>query len=214
MKTYKYLFVLSAAAALLLSCTKQEEAYTPGDPDLANSYRVSFPAQTVTPYEISPEDPSASTVTIKATRVNTAGRITVPVVIEQVPFDSEFVFEHTDLVFEDGAATAEFQVSFPKAEVGKEYSCHIMIDDPQYASMYSEEDTPYFSFKFLKVLWEDLATGKLDSWWAEGEVPGVTLQHCVTFPERYRFVDPYEAGFDMVFTTTGEEKTDDNGDKF
>lgn len=211
MKQIKYIFALSAAVALLASCMQKEEPYVPGEPDLANSYRISFPEQVVTPYEVDPNDPAASTVTITATRKVTSGKITVPLVIEQVPFDEDFVFENTELVFEDGQETAQFKVTFTKAEVGKEYTCHVMVADPQYASMYSSEDTPFISFSFLKVAWETLATGTLDSWWAEGVIPGVTLQHCVTFPERYRFVDPYEDGWDLVFTTFGDEKKDKEG---
>ena len=214
MKKFTYLLAFCAAVALLFSCTKKEEPYVPGEPDLTDSYRISFPAQTITPYEVNPDDPAASTVTITATREVTSGRITVPLVIEQVPFDAEQVFEHTDLVFEDGAATAQFQVSFPKAEIGKEYSCHIMIDDPKYASLYSQDSTPYVSFKFIKLKWETKATGTLNSWYAEGAIPNVVLQHCETYPERYRFVDPYGEGFDLAFTTFGEEKTDEDGDKF
>lgn len=214
MKQIKYIIALSAAVALLASCMQKEEPYVPGEPDLANSYRISFPEQVVTPYEVDPNDPAASTVTITATRKVTSGKITVPLVIEQVPFDEDFVFENTELVFEDGQETAQFKVTFTKAEVGKEYTCHVMVADPQYASMYSSEDTPFISFSFLKVAWETLATGTLDSWYAEDQVPGVTFQHCLTFPERYRFIDPYDEGFDLLFTTYGEEKTDDDGDTY
>ncbi|MBQ1647442.1 MAG: hypothetical protein II047_03075 [Bacteroidales bacterium] len=211
MKQIKYIFALSAAVALLASCMQKAEPYVPGEPDQANSYRISFPEQTVTSYEVDPNDPAASTVTITATRKVTSGKITVPLVIEQVPFDKDFAFENTELVFEDGQETAQFKVTFTKAEVGKEYTCHIMVADPKYASLYSSEDTPFISFTFVKVAWETLATGTLDSWWAEGEIPGVTLQHCVTFPERYRFVDPYKDGWDLLFTTFGDEKTDKEG---
>lgn len=219
MKKIKYLVALSAAAALLFSCTEKELSYVAGKPDQADSYRVSFPAQKiVSSYEIDPSDASANTVTIKATRQNTQGKITVPLVIQQVPFDKDFVFENTDLVFEDGASTASFQVSFPNAEVGVEYSCHIMVEDPAYAWSYSPEDKPYVSFSFLKVQWETLATGTLQSYFAktyltgEANIPNVKLQHCVTFPERYRIADPYYgSGTHIVFTLFGKEKKSAKG---
>ena len=212
MKKFKYIVALSAAAALLFSCTEKELSYIAGKPDQADSYRVSFPAQKiVASYEIDPTDVAASTVTVRATRQNTQGKITVPLVILQVPFDKDFVFENTDLVFEDGASTASFQVSFPNAEVGVEYTCHIMVEDPAYAWMYSPEDKPFVSFTFLKVQWETLATGSLNSWWMEGVVPNITFQHCITYPERYRFVDPYGFGQDLVFTKFGKEQTSTSG---
>ena len=215
MKKYSYIFALCVSATLLFSCTKKEEAYIPGEPDQSSGYQVSFPEQKIVPsYEIDPSDPTASTVTITATRKNTTDAITVPIVIEQVPFDAPQVFQATDLVFEAGQETATFQVSFPDAEVGVEYTCHIMIDDPKYASMYASDSKPFASFTFLKVKWETIATGTLNSWWMGGLVPDVTLQHCETFPERYRFVDPFGYGVDLLFTTYGEEKEDDTGDKY
>lgn len=214
MKKYNYIFALCAAASLLFSCT-EKEIYIPGEPDLKDGYQVSFPQQTIVPsYEIDPTDPAANTVTVKATRKNTAGAITVPIVIEQVPSDAPQVFEATNLVFEAGQETATFQVSFPDAEIGVEYTCHIMIDDPQYASMYALDSKPYVSFSFLKVKWETLATGSLDSWFMEDVLPGVTLQHCETFPERYRFLDPYGVGVNLVFTLFGDEKQDQDGNRY
>ena len=217
MKKFKYIVALSAAAALLFSCTEKELSYVAGKPDQADSYRVSFPAQKiVASYEIDPKDASATTVTVKATRQKTEGKITVPLVIQQVPFDKDFVFQNTDLVFEDGASTATFQVSFPNAEVGVEYFCHIMVEDPAYAWNYSPEDKPYVSFSFLKVEWETVATGSYSSFFGnkilkKKDYTNVALEHCVTFPERYRIVDPFGKGFSIPFTVYGKEKKSASG---
>ena len=215
MKKINYILALLAVGALAFACTEKEEVYTPGEDDVEGCYRVSFPQQTVlTAYELDPEDETAATVTIKAKRQVTSGKITVPITIEQVPFDSAFVFTHTDLVFEDGAADATFEVSFPKAAVGVEYICHVMVTDPQYVSMYSA-DTTYISFKFLKVSWETLATGTFSESIAFGAtVPDVKLQHCVTFPERYRLVDPLGFGQDITFTSVGEKQEDKDGEYY
>lgn len=210
MKTFNYIFAILAAGALLASCGEKEDAYVWGEEENANCYGITFPDQTVCDYELDPEDPAASVVTINAHRAVTTGDITVPVTIRQWPYDDEYVFAHTDLKFADGESDASFQVSFTNAEIGKEYECHITIEDPQYASLYKKE-VNFISFKFMKVSWETLAVGTLDSWWAEEEIPDVTLQHCLTFPDRYRLVDPYGYGSDVVFTTTGEAKTDKDG---
>ena len=214
MKKFTYIFAILVAGMFVNSCLDEKvEPYTPAVPDVDGCYRVSFPEQTVCAYELDPTDETASTVTIKAKRKVTTGKITVPITITQVPFDKDFVFTNTELVFEDGDDETTFQVSFPTAETGVDYACHITIEDPQYASAFAK-DTTYFSFNFIKVKWETKAVGVIDSWWAEDIVPDVTLQHCETFPERYRFVDPYGYGKDLLFTTVGEEQEDKDGDKF
>lgn len=221
MKKLNYIAIsaISALAIFAVSCdiypsSSETPYYEAGAYDDPSCYRVSFPEQDVTPYEVDPADASATTVTIYAQRRYPTGKITVPLTITQDPFDAEFVFENTDLVFEDGQSEASFQVSFPKAEVGKEYVCHVMVTDPQFASMY-KNDVTFISFKFMKVSWETVATGVLNSWWEDGSnIPGVVFQHCVTYPERYRFLDPYGYGNDMLITSDNKELKDSNGDTY
>lgn len=218
MKTFNYIFAILAAGALLASCGEKEDAYVWGEEENANCYGVTFPDQTVCDYELDPEDPAASVVTVKAHRAVTTGDITVPIVIRQVPFDDEYVFAHTDLKFADGESDATFQVSFTNAEVGKEYECHITIEDPEYGSLYKKE-VNFISFSFMKVKWTTLATGTLNSAFfgalaSVPKLPGVVLQHCETFPEKYRLVDPFHSGVDFVFNTIGDEKVDGDGDKY
>lgn len=204
MKKIYNILAIAAAGVMLFACTEKEDTYTPGVAEDTNCTRISFPKQTVCDYELDPEDASANTVRIEAIRKGdvTEG-VTVPLVVTQLPADSAFVFTHTDLVFEAGKDTASFTVSFPEAQIGVEYTCHVMVADPKFGSVYTR-DTTYFSFSFLKVKWTTIAKGTYYSG-RYGAIPDIPLQACETFPGRYRFTTDLFAE-PLVFSVYGKEK--------
>ena len=117
---------------LLLSCTQKEIA-TVGNPDAENCYGVFFPSQSGTgDIQIDPDDPRY--FTFKASRKKTDDAITVPVRIQS---ETAEIFTVSELYFEEDASTAEIQVYFPSAQMGKTYNCTLIIDDPLYASTYA-----------------------------------------------------------------------------
>lgn len=208
MKKIYNILAIAAAGAMLFACTEKEDVYTPGAKEDTNCTRISFPEQTVCDYELDPADASSNTVRIEAIRKgDVTEAVTVPLVITQVPADSAFIFTHTDLAFEAGKDTASFTVSFTEAQVGVEYTCHVMVADPKFGSVYTR-DTTYFSFSFLKVKWNTLTKGTYNSV-RYGAVADVSLQACETFPGRYRFIDLFAEP--LVFTLYGKEQSDEEG---
>lgn len=216
MKNIKYIIAVLAAGAVLSACS-EEEKYTKGAPEQENTYDVYFPTQTVTDYELDPTDESASTVTVTVKRANTSGAITVPITIEQAPDTTAFVFTATEVSFEDGEDETTFQISFPDALIGVEYICHVLVDDPAYAKVYSyNPDQPAFlSFKFIKVSWTTIATGTYKSWYF-GDKPGVELQKCDQNDKALRLLNPFLGGDGCILALSiiGDAKEDEDGETY
>ena len=137
MKKYiNILFAATVAAFTVLSCsTKEKDPFTPGDPEENGCYGVYFPAQDASGSHIySPvQDP---VIEIKVARKNTSGNITVPVVTE---FSEDGIFKLDPVTFADGQAETTFNVSFPTAKEGTNYTASIYITDNQYAAKYSDQ---------------------------------------------------------------------------
>ncbi len=137
MKKYiNILFAATVAAFAVLSCsTKEKDPFTPGDPEENGCYGVYFPAQDASGSHIySPvQDP---VIEIKVARKNTSGSITVPVVSE---FSEDGIFKLDPVTFADGQAETTFNVSFPTAKEGTNYTASIYITDNQYAAKYSDQ---------------------------------------------------------------------------
>ncbi|MBQ3766108.1 MAG: hypothetical protein II874_05160 [Bacteroidales bacterium] len=137
MKKYiNILFAATVAAFAVLSCsTKEKDPFTPGDPEENGCYGVYFPAQDASGSHIySPvQDP---VIEIKVARKNTSGNITVPVVTE---FSEDGIFKLEPVTFADGQAETTFNVSFPTAKEGTNYTASIYITDNQYAAKYSDQ---------------------------------------------------------------------------
>lgn len=134
----------------LLSCTPEEVASV-GDPDAENCYGVFFPSQTgAGDIQIDPDDPRY--FTFRVSRKKTTDAITVPVKIQS---ETAEVFTVSELYFEEDASSAELNVYFPSAEMGKTYNCTLVIDDPLYASKYSSAST-HLAFSVTRVKWNKL----------------------------------------------------------
>ena len=149
MRNIRYIMSIMAAmlSFLLLSCT-QEEIASVGDPDAENCYGVFFPSQSGTgDNQIDPDDPRH--FTFKVSRKKTDDAITVPVRIQS---ETAEIFTVSELYFEEDASTAEIQVYFPSAQMGKTYNCTLIIDDPLYASKYASVST-HLAFSVTRVKW-------------------------------------------------------------
>lgn len=133
----KYLFAISAAAFTFAACEKEAEI-KPGEPELDNCYGVYFPVQEASGDHIyNPTQDKVLEITVA--RTNTEGAITVPVTASFTdPNGPTDVFTASDIVFADGQAETTFTVNFDNAEEGVKYAGHFVIEDNQYASIYSK----------------------------------------------------------------------------
>lgn len=147
MKTLKYLLWTFLATAFATACT-DDPTYTPGAEEDPNTYGVYFPTQT-SPTEVEISSSQEPEVTYKVCRTRSMEAITVPVVVTT---SEDGIFEIEPLFFGPGEDEAEFTVSFPKAEKGKEYTCDIRIEDPHYISVYGPKATS-LSFSVLRADW-------------------------------------------------------------
>jgi hypothetical protein len=152
MKKYiNILFAATVAAFSVLSCsTKEQDPYTPGEPEENGCFGVYFPAQDASGSHIySPvEDP---VIEIKVARKVTNGNITVPVVTE---FSEDGIFTVDPVTFADGQAETTFNVSFPNAKEGTNYSASIYVVDNQYAAKYSDQPMG-IDFSIMRVEMKD-----------------------------------------------------------
>ncbi|MCM1301182.1 MAG: hypothetical protein NC226_05630 [Bacteroides cellulosilyticus] len=153
MKTLKSLLYVLAAGLLFAGCS-DDETYTAGTQENPDCYGVYFPSQTnIADLELDPADEPALSFTVR--RAKSEGEITVPVTITSK--QGENIFEATAIEFADGQEETTFVISFPDTEVGTTYMCEVDIDDPLYASTYTERSTG-FSFTVTRVKWV-LVTG-------------------------------------------------------
>lgn len=152
MKNIKYLFYIIAAVFTLGLSSCSSEEYKPGDPDLENCHQVSFVVDNQNEFELDPKAETA--LTFKAKRISDVGSITVPVTVK----DTSGIFEVAPIEFEDGQEETEFVVSFDQAKVGTKYQCTLSIDDPEYASIYTNEQES-FTFLVTRVKWDQIIAG-------------------------------------------------------
>ena len=165
-KFFKYTMTMALAVLALASCSNSEYEYDgPGQWNANEGYaQVQF-AKTSLSVELAPTDPAQTT--IQLTRKNTTGSAVVNFDIET---NTDDVFTVTPATFADGEETATAVVSFPKAEVGKEYILKLVITDPNMASLYSTSNGCTLSV--MRVKWNDAGfiytdaakTQKLEGW--------------------------------------------------
>lgn len=146
-KLYRILSVLIVLPLLAIACGKDDLKYEQGTAEDENCYGVYFPTQDF-PDEFDPTDPCV--VTVRAMRTNSKGSITVPVEIRQSEGD---VFSVAPIAFEDGQTETSFDITFPNAELGTEYSVSVSVTDPKYAKVYGTQKT-YVDIRLSRVKWE------------------------------------------------------------
>lgn len=161
-KIFKYTLVLSAAIIALASCKKEvEDVYTPAVAEASDCMGVYFPVQEASgthqleptaPTEVTilvsrPEDKSASEAKVKFSLVETKDGETV-----------SGVFKADDIVFAAGQTETSFTLSFDNTEVGIPYTCTIVLEEGQYASVYGSGNTQ-FVYGVTRVKWKELGIG-------------------------------------------------------
>ena len=131
-KIINILSLVAVAAFTFVSCQKEAEKHEPGPQETAGCYGVYFPVQAASGSHVySPvDDPS---IDIVLARTNTSGSITVPIVTSF----SENVFTVGAATFADGQDETVFTVRFDNAQEGVTYKASFVIEDNQYASLYS-----------------------------------------------------------------------------
>lgn len=202
MKRY-FIYFMAALLSLALSSCQDELTYQPGEPDAEDCYGVYFPIQSGTgDIQIEPGDPTYFKYTVR--RMNTEGELHIPVKIT----DDAKVFSASEIVFRDEEPTAELVVYFPSIERGITYDCTIEIDDPQYASRYSENSTS-IRFSVTMIQWNTLkgpsgeTMGKyrdavFQDWFSVSNKNcerDIQIQERDDMPGYYRMFDVYNASF-------------------
>lgn len=213
----KYLFAISAAAFTFAACEKEAEI-KPGEPELDNCYGVYFPVQEASGDHIyNPTQDKVLEITVA--RTNTEGAITVPVTASFTdPKGPTDVFTASDVVFADGQAETTFTVNFDNAEEGVKYAGHFVIEDNQYASIYSKNSIGLdFTVMCVEMLnlkkpnsEEDATVTFTLGWW--GLVVEANIKYyevndvrtCETFNEKVIVSDNSDAG-DVGFWGGGED---------
>lgn len=206
MKVINKIFYCMSALMVSLFMTSCAEELTAelGTPDSQDCYGVYFPSQKGTgDLQISPDDPK--TVKFKVRRVNTRGRIEVPVTLES---NIDGIFSTTNICFEEDAPTAELEVYFPKVALGTKYECTIKLEGEEYVSNYSKNPT-HISFTVTCVKWNKLIgdNGETTGLWRDGvfaewfSLTNPNAEQAVEIYERadkpgyYRIYDVYGASF-------------------
>lgn len=134
MKNIAKYFLILSAVAVSFACQKEVETFQPGGPEVEGCYGVYFPSQEASGDHIfnPTQEPK---IEITVARTKTDGAITVPV---KATFSEDNIFTTSDITFADGQSETTFTLAFDKAQEGKQYSAHFVIDDNKYASIYSQ----------------------------------------------------------------------------
>ncbi len=154
MKNFRiYIALLASVFIVGLSSCVKEDGYVAGTPDLQNCYGVYFPNQknlgTLEFEPLAEGDKGGYTATFTVRRVKSDDEITVPVTITP----SEY-FSASEIHFAKGQTETTFDVTLaPNAAIGVSYKCSILIEDPLYASSYSEYKAG-MDFSSMVVRWE------------------------------------------------------------
>ena len=189
------ILALTAVLSFALISCNQEEQYTPGEPDMEGCYGVYFPSQDASTRTITldPSERRRVKVTVAREFSDVDEDVTVPVEIT-----ADEVFEVDDIVFEGGATSTSFYVNFNDAEVGKEYSCTIEVNDPLFVSSYRTKAN-YITVKVVIVSWDELGEGQIVDYNFSNSQTGEPLTAKVKIYRNsndanlYRVDDPYNA---------------------
>lgn len=156
MKKFINILLAAAVTALAVASCQKEEQVKPGTPDPEGCYGVYFPVQEASGSHTYDPDMDRS-VTITVARTNTNGAITVPY---SAKTDADGVFVFSDIVFADGQAETELEVTFDAIEEGKTSSFSLVLDDNNaYVSHYNSGAIA-LDFSVIVVKWEDFLNPK------------------------------------------------------
>ena len=206
MKINKILTLAAMAVTTLFatSCSDSSDNYSgPGAWDAADGFAQLY-FETVSKTEsIDPADPTTVTITVSRhakhdTEYDEEGNVVSDKILTSLPaltaktsilVNTDDVFTVGDAVFAEGEENGTINVSFPNAEVGKEYTLQITFNDPTLASMYSKDIT--YTYKVTRVKWNEYGTGKFtDNFWFEDSWEVKILQRDDDH-SYYRIMDPF-----------------------
>lgn len=147
MKTFNKLALCLGLVAALTGCKEGNGLdYSMGQWDAADGYKNVCFENTSESIELDPADDCVAYVTIN--RKVTEGACVVPLEIIQ---NTDDVFEVGECAFADGEDQAQVRLSFPNAEIGKEYMLELAITDKKFVSSYS--DNVSYKFTVNRVKW-------------------------------------------------------------
>lgn len=144
-KIFNYTILSMLTVFGLVSCSDDYE-YQPGEWDAPEDYADVAFLNSGAAEELDPADPTQ--IAIHLTRRNTKGDVVVPVKILE---NTDNVFTLGECKFSDGDSLATFVANFPKAEVGKEYTLQLTVDDSKFVSSYS--NSILYTYKVTRVKW-------------------------------------------------------------
>lgn len=184
-----------AAALLLAGCADNiQRTDSPVFP--SDSAAVYFAAPDETGSEADPTL-GITTHTVTIGRTQTEGSLTVPITIIENTDDIFTV--PSSVTFADGATSASFDVSFPDAELGKEYFLTLSVDDDHTNPYLTAQAT--YQLSMTLISWTDapekavIVDGFFSMYGINGkDYPFYCAYQTATLPDgstRYRFLNPY-----------------------
>ncbi|MBQ0048654.1 MAG: hypothetical protein KBT12_00215 [Bacteroidales bacterium] len=165
MKFINKITLFAACAAMLTACSNKDD-YSVGQWDAASNYaNVSF-VETDLSEELEPSETCIKTFEI--TRTNTVGALDVKFTVKE---NTDNVFSVAPAHFADGEETATFDVTFDKAEIGKDYNLQLQIEGAGLTSSYAQNTV--FNYSVCRVKWNFIGQGKFfdDCRWGY-DIPG------------------------------------------
>ena len=184
-----------AAALLLVGCTNDiQRTESPTFPETNTA--IYFPTADETGSEADPTT-GVTTHIVEIVRANTKGELTIPInIIENT--DSVFVVPES-VTFADGASSAEFEVSFPNAQLGTEYFLTLSVDADNTNPYLTEQAT--YQLSMTLISWTDvtekavIVDGFFSVYGIKGsDYPFYCDYQIAELPDgtvRYRFLNPY-----------------------
>ncbi len=193
MKLNKIFFLFGiAAVSFLASCG--DDDYSAGEPATGNQLQsVTFGTKYKDQIEVDPADPTTYTITVYRDSAYMSEAASVPV---KVLVNTDNAYEVPSTVeFAANKAEAELVVSYPKAEIGTEYTLEIALDD-SYVNSYKSQRT--YLLSVTRVKWNDLGMGIFSEGFWDGENGYyVKIQQKDTDKSMYRVLNPYAAYEDL-----------------
>lgn len=194
---------MTAMLSLVMASCVEEQVFQPGELDNENCYGVYFPAQKgLGEIQIEPDDPTTLSFVVR--RINSRGKIHVPVTIKA----NYPIFTSDEIVFEDGSPVSTVVVHFPSAKIATTYECTLVLEGDEYVSKYSSNPT-HINFSVTRVKWNDVVgpNGETAGRWRDGIFPewfavtnpnlerSIVLQERDDMPGFYRTYDVYNADY-------------------
>ena len=180
------------AVLALVSCQKEDNPYTPGEPANSNGYNVYFSAENPSSFVIGLSD---NQFTIIVDRENGGSALSVPI---ECSSESDIFNFPASIDFAAGEITKEITISFSGADPFVSYSFELKIPE-EYTNPYKlVEGYPAFSASMLQEDYKVVATGTwYDDFWT-GETWAQELEYS-ELQDMYRFSNVWDEGYGFTF---------------